>query len=82
MSILYTIFIGLIVGIVARFIKPGKDSLGWIMTMLLGIAGSLVATYAGTAMGWYREGEPAGWIASIVGAIILLVIYGLVRKKS
>ncbi len=82
MGIIGTIFVGLIVGLLARALKPGDDKLGWIMTILLGIAGSLVATYAGTAMGWYREGEPAGWIASIVGAIILLVIYGLVRKKS
>ena len=82
MGIIGTIFVGLIVGLLARALKPGDDKLGWIMTILLGIAGSLVATYAGTAMGWYREGEPAGWIASIVGALILLVIYGLVRKKS
>ena len=81
-SVIGMLLIGLVVGFIARAVKPGDDKLGWIMTILLGIAGSLVATYAGTAMGWYREGEPAGWIASIVGAIILLVIYGLVRKKS
>ena len=55
--------------------------MGWIMTILLGIAGSLLASYAGVAMGWYQQGQAAGWIASIVGAIILLFIYGLVRGK-
>ena len=55
--------------------------MGWIMTILLGIAGSLLASYAGVAMGWYQAGQAAGWIASIVGAVILLFIYGLVRKK-
>lgn len=81
MSIIGTIIIGLIVGLIARFLKPGDDSMGWIMTILLGIAGSLLATYAGVAMGWYQEGQAAGWIASVVGAIILLVLYGLIRKR-
>ena len=81
MSIIGTIFVGLIVGLLARAIKPGDDKLGWIMTLVLGIAGSLLARYAGVAMGWYADGEAAGWIASIVGAIILLFIYGMVRKK-
>ncbi|GAA0506352.1 hypothetical protein GCM10009097_24250 [Pigmentiphaga daeguensis] len=52
------------------------------MTIVLGIAGSLIAGYAGRAMGWYQPGEPAGWIASVVGAIVLLLIYGMIRKKS
>ena len=81
MSLLGTLFIGLIVGFIARAIKPGDDKLGWIMTILLGIAGSLLASYAGVAMGWYQEGQAAGWIASIVGAIILLAIYSMVRSK-
>jgi uncharacterized membrane protein YeaQ/YmgE (transglycosylase-associated protein family) len=81
MSILYTIFIGFIVGLVARFLKPGDDSLGWIWTILLGIAGSFVAGYAGQAMGWYRPGEAVGFIASVIGAIILLVIYSLIRSR-
>ena len=81
MSILYTLFIGLIVGFIARAIKPGNDSLGWIMTAVLGVAGSFIATYAGQAMGWYAQGSAAGWIASVVGAIVLLVIYGMVAKK-
>ncbi|MCD2166481.1 GlsB/YeaQ/YmgE family stress response membrane protein [Comamonas koreensis] len=81
MSIIGTIFVGLIVGLIARAIKPGDDKMGWIMTILLGIAGSLLAGYAGVAMGWYQQGEAAGWIASIIGAIILLVLYGLIRKR-
>ena len=81
MSILYTIFIGLIVGLVARFIKPGKDSVGWIMTILLGIGGSLAATYGGQALGLYQAGQSAGFIGAVVGAVILLVIWGLISKK-
>lgn len=82
MSILATIVIGFIVGLIARAIKPGDDKLGLIMTTLLGIAGAFVARYAGMAMGWYTEGQAAGWIASVVGAIVLLVIYGLIKGRS
>lgn len=81
MSIIATIFIGLIVGLVARFLKPGNDPLGWIMTIILGIAGSFLAGYAGSAMGWYQPGQTAGFIASVVGAIVLLVIYSLVTRR-
>jgi uncharacterized membrane protein YeaQ/YmgE (transglycosylase-associated protein family) len=56
--------------------------MGWIMTILLGIVGSFVATYLGSAMGWYQPGQTAGWIASVVGAVILLFIYGMVRDKA
>ncbi len=82
MSIIGTILVGLIVGLIARAIKPGKDAMGWIMTIILGIAGSFLAGYVGQAMGWYAVGEPAGWIASIVGAIILLVLYNLVTRRK
>jgi ABC-type Mn2+/Zn2+ transport system ATPase subunit/uncharacterized membrane protein YeaQ/YmgE (transglycosylase-associated protein family) len=82
MSILGTIVIGLIVGFIARAIKPGDDKLGWIMTAVLGIAGSFLATYAGQAMGLYKAGATAGWIASVVGAVVLLVIYSLIKKKA
>ena len=81
MSIIATIFIGLIVGLIARFLKPGDDKLGWIMTIVLGIAGSFLAGYAGNAMGWYRAGEPVGFIASVIGAIVLLVIYSMIKGK-
>lgn len=82
MSILGTLFIGLIAGFIARALKPGNDSMGWIMTILLGIVGSFVATYLGSAMGWYQPGQTAGWIASVIGAVILLFIYGMVRGKA
>ncbi|WP_198969627.1 GlsB/YeaQ/YmgE family stress response membrane protein [Xylophilus sp. ASV27] len=82
MSIIGTLIVGLIVGLIARAIKPGDDSMGWIMTIILGIAGSFIAGYVGQAMGWYAVGQPAGWIASVVGAIVLLVIYGMVRRRS
>ena len=81
MSIIGTIIVGLIVGLIARALKPGRDPMGWIMTILLGIAGSFLAGYVGQAMGWYQVGEPAGWIASVVGAIILLALWGLVTRK-
>ena len=82
MGLIGTIVIGLIVGLIARFLKPGDDSMGWIMTILLGIVGSFVATYLGSALGWYKAGEAAGWIASVIGAVILLFIYGMVRSKA
>lgn len=82
MSLIGTLIVGLIVGLIARALKPGNDSMGWIMTILLGIAGSFLATYLGVAMGWYAAGEPAGWIASVVGAIILLFIYGVIKSKK
>jgi uncharacterized membrane protein YeaQ/YmgE (transglycosylase-associated protein family) len=81
MSIVWTILIGFIAGLVARAIKPGNDSAGFIITTLIGIAGSLIATYLGQAMGWYTAGQGAGFIASVVGAIVLLFIWGLLKKR-
>jgi uncharacterized membrane protein YeaQ/YmgE (transglycosylase-associated protein family) len=84
MSFVWTVLIGLIVGAVAKLIMPGKDPGGWIITTLLGIAGAIVATYLGQFLGLYASGEPAGFIASVVGAIILLWVYRLVTgtKKA
>lgn len=82
MSIIATLFIGLIAGFVARILKPGDDSMGWIMTAILGVAGSFLANYAGAALGWYAPGQAAGFLASVVGAVVLLVVYGLVKKKA
>ncbi|AUT62013.1 GlsB/YeaQ/YmgE family stress response membrane protein [Paraburkholderia terrae] len=82
LSLIGTIVVGLIVGLIARALKPGDDSMGWIMTIIIGIAGSLIAGYVGRALGWYQPGQAAGWIASIIGAIILLVIYHLVRRRA
>jgi uncharacterized membrane protein YeaQ/YmgE (transglycosylase-associated protein family) len=81
-GILWTLLIGFVCGLLARALKPGNDKLGFFMTILLGIGGALLARYVGGALGWYGPNEPAGFIASVVGAIILLVLYGLVRKKS
>ena len=82
LSILGTIVVGFIVGLIARAVKPGDDRMGLIMTTLLGIAGAFIARYAGVAMGWYQQNEPAGWIAAVMGAVVLLVIYGLIRGRS
>jgi uncharacterized membrane protein YeaQ/YmgE (transglycosylase-associated protein family) len=82
MAFLGTVFVGLIVGLIARAIKPGDDKMGWIMTILLGILGSVAAGFIGRSLGWYQPGQPAGWIASVIGAIILLVLYGMVRRRG
>ena len=81
MGILITIIVGFIVGLIARAIMPGNQPMGIIMTTILGIVGALLAGYGGAALGLYAEGTPAGWIASVVGAIIVLFLYGLVTKK-
>lgn len=81
MGILGTILIGLLIGVVARFLKPGDQPMGWIMTILLGIGGSVVATYGGQALGIYHAGETAGFIGAVIGAILLLVIVGYLRKS-
>ncbi|MDI3384309.1 GlsB/YeaQ/YmgE family stress response membrane protein [Xenophilus aerolatus] len=82
MSIIWTILIGFVVGLIARAIKPGNDSAGFIVTTVIGIVGSLIATYLGQAMGWYAAGQAAGFIASVVGAIVLLFIWGLIKRKT
>jgi len=82
MSIIIMIIVGFIVGLIARAIMPGDQKMGYILTTVLGIVGALVAGYLGQALGWYAPGEPAGWIASVVGAIIVLFVVGLFRKKS
>jgi uncharacterized membrane protein YeaQ/YmgE (transglycosylase-associated protein family) len=83
MSIIWTIIIGFIAGIIAKFIMPGpNEPSGFILTTLLGIAGAFVATMLGQALGWYRAGEGAGLIGAIVGAIIVLAIWGAVQGRS
>jgi uncharacterized membrane protein YeaQ/YmgE (transglycosylase-associated protein family) len=82
MQWLWVVLIGLVVGALAKLIMPGKDPGGFIVTILLGIAGSLVATWLGRAIGWYREGQSAGFIMSLLGAILLLAIYHMVRRRS
>jgi uncharacterized membrane protein YeaQ/YmgE (transglycosylase-associated protein family) len=79
MGILWTIIIGFVAGVIAKFIMPGdNEPSGFIMTSLLGIVGAFVATYLGQALGWYRPGEGAGLIGAVVGAIIVLAVYAMV----
>ena len=82
MNIIWTLIIGLLVGAVAKFLMPGRDPGGFIVTILLGIAGAFVATFLGRSLGLYAEGAAAGFIMSVVGAILLLLIYRLIRKPS
>ncbi|HUN60748.1 MAG TPA: GlsB/YeaQ/YmgE family stress response membrane protein [Candidatus Sulfotelmatobacter sp.] len=81
-SLLWTLFIGLIVGAIAKLLMPGKDPGGWIITMVLGVAGSFVASYLGRLVGWYREGQSAGFIMSILGAVLILFVYRLIVGKK
>jgi uncharacterized membrane protein YeaQ/YmgE (transglycosylase-associated protein family) len=82
LHLLWEAIIGLIVGALAKFIMPGKDPGGIFITMLLGIAGALLATFIGSHIGWYREGQRAGFLMSLLGAIILLAIYRMFKGKS
>lgn len=81
MGIISMIIVGFIVGLIARAIMPGNQKMGIIMTIILGIVGAIVAGYLGSAMGWYEAGEGVSWIASIIGAIIVLFIVGLVTRN-
>jgi uncharacterized membrane protein YeaQ/YmgE (transglycosylase-associated protein family) len=82
MYILWTCLIGLAAGAVAKLLMPGRDPGGMIVTMLLGIAGAFVASFLGRLMGWYEEGSGAGFIMSVLGAMLILVVYRLVKKRS
>jgi uncharacterized membrane protein YeaQ/YmgE (transglycosylase-associated protein family) len=82
MSYVVMAIVGFVVGLIARAILPGEQKLGIIMTAVLGIVGALVAGFAGQALGWYQPGQPAGWIASVVGAIVVLFVYTKVAAKS
>lgn len=81
-GLLLTILIGFVVGVIAKLIMPGKENMGFILTTLLGVVGSIAATYAGHAVGWYQAGEGAGWIGSIVGAFLLLWIYQKFQSRG
>jgi uncharacterized membrane protein YeaQ/YmgE (transglycosylase-associated protein family) len=82
MHIVWTIIIGFLAGAVAKLILPGKDPGGFIITTLIGIVGALIATYLGHLIGWYEAGQGAGFIGAIVGSIVLLLIYRLIKKKQ
>ena len=80
-AIIGTLVIGLIIGFVAKLLMPGRDPGGCIITMLIGVAGSFVASYLGEKMGWYEQGQPAGFIASVIGAMLLLLLYRLIAPR-
>ncbi len=82
MGLIGTIILGLIVGALARFVMPGEQKMGWILTCLLGIGGSMAAGFVGQALGWYQAGQGAGWIASVLGAVVLLFVVQKVRGGS
>ena len=81
-ALLWELIIGLVVGAVAKFVMPGKDPGGIWITMIIGIAGSLLATYLGQAIGWYQAGQGAGFIMSVVGAVVLLLIYRVIKGAA
>jgi uncharacterized membrane protein YeaQ/YmgE (transglycosylase-associated protein family) len=79
MSILWTIIIGFVAGVIAKFIMPGENEpSGFVLTAILGIVGAFVATFLGQALGWYSPGQGAGLIGAVLGAIVVLVVYGLI----
>ena len=82
MGIIWTIVLGFVIGLIAKFIHPGKENMGIIMTILLGIAGSFLAGIIGQAIGWYKAGEGAGFIASVIVAIAILFIYGKIKSRT
>ena len=82
MGIVWTIVLGFVIGVFAKLLHPGKENMGFLMTILLGIAGSFLAGVIGQYLGWYRAGEGAGFVSSVIMAILLLVIYGKIRGGS
>ena len=83
MEFIWTIIIGFIAGVIAKFIMPGpNEPQGFILTAILGIVGAFIATYLGQAIGWYRAGEGAGFLGAIVGAVIVLAIWGFISSRS
>jgi uncharacterized membrane protein YeaQ/YmgE (transglycosylase-associated protein family) len=82
MGIIWTIVIGFIAGVIAKFIMPGSNEpSGFVLTTILGIVGALVATFLGQALGWYAPGQGAGFIGAVVGAIVLLLVWGAIAKR-
>jgi uncharacterized membrane protein YeaQ/YmgE (transglycosylase-associated protein family) len=82
MGILGWIFFGLIVGIVAKLLTPGRDPGGFIVTILLGIVGALLGGFLGRALGWYREGDPVGFVVAVIGAIVVLLVYRMLSRSA
>lgn len=81
-GIIWTLLIGFVVGLLARALKPGAQKLGIIMTILLGVAGAVLARFVGLQMGWYGPNEPTGFIASVIGALLLLILFGFFARKK
>lgn len=79
---LWTLLIGLVVGAIAKMLMPGKDPGGFIITMVIGVVGAMLAHFVGRGFGWYMEGEPAGFIASVIGAVALLAIYRAIIGRN
>lgn len=77
MGLIWSIVVGFVVGLIARFLMPGRDSAGFIVTTLLGILGAFIASFLGQSVGWYRPDQPAGFFAAVIGAMIVLFIYRL-----
>ena len=82
MTILYTILVGFFIGLIARALKPGDDRMGLLATTLFGVGGALIAKYTGEWMHWYHADEPVGFIASVIGAIVLLTVFALLHPKK
>ena len=80
-SILWVLVVGLVIGVIAKLLMPGRDPGGCIITMLIGIAGSFIASYLGQALHWYEQGQPAGFIGSVIGAMLLLLLYRLIAPR-
>ena len=81
MNIIWMLLIGLLIGVVAKFLTPGRDPGGCLLTIVLGIAGSFLASYLGQKMGWYLPGEPAGFFAAVLGAILILLLFRLISGR-
>lgn len=82
MNLVWMLIIGLVVGIIAKFLTPGRDPGGCLITMALGVGGAFLAGYLGRAAGWYSEGDPVGFIASVVGAILILLLFRLITGRK
>lgn len=82
LSLLWTILIGFVAGVLAKLLHPSKENMGFVMTTVLGVAGSLLATFLGRLVGFYQPGDSAGFVMAVLGAVLLLVVYGMVKRKS
>lgn len=82
LHVIWMVLIGLVVGILAKLLHPGKENMGFVMTTVLGVAGSLLATFLGRAVGFYKPGDSAGFAMAVFGAVLLLVVYGMVKGKA